>query len=185
MVLVALAERLAADLFVPPLAVFQALAPGVHEGVLDPPDPSGIIGVEVTVVEVGLVGPGCLFRGRFAVFFAGVRFGFFRALFSRRVLRGARFCCAVVVAGRRLLFARGVFGLSRALFRSTLGRRLLRGARRVVAGRRLLFAGSRFRFCRPLIARAGFRLRRALFGGVLSVWLLAGARLLRAGFRLH
>ena len=30
-------ERLAADLFVPPLAGLRALPPGVHEGVLDPP----------------------------------------------------------------------------------------------------------------------------------------------------
>ncbi|NED39932.1 hypothetical protein [Amycolatopsis sp. SID8362] len=86
MVLVALAERLAADLFVPPLAVLQALPPGVHEGVLDPPDPSGIIGVEVTVVEVGLVGfgvpvVGCSVGGRVTVLVVRLlpdRFGLFR-----------------------------------------------------------------------------------------------------------
>ncbi|MFJ9782179.1 hypothetical protein ACIRSS_21515 [Amycolatopsis sp. NPDC101161] len=49
-------ERLAADLFVPPLAGFRALPPGVHEGVLNPPDPGGGIGVEAGIVEVGLVG---------------------------------------------------------------------------------------------------------------------------------
>ncbi|WP_326945407.1 hypothetical protein OG439_38255 [Amycolatopsis sp. NBC_01307] len=55
MELVALEERLAPDLLVPPLTGLGALTPRVDEGVLDPPNPGGIIGVEPLIGQVGLI----------------------------------------------------------------------------------------------------------------------------------
>nr|WP_086858143.1 hypothetical protein [Amycolatopsis lexingtonensis] len=198
MVLVALGERLAADLFVPPLAVFQALAPGVHEGVLDPPDPGGIIGVEVSVAEVGLVrfgvpvvvrpvfGPRRLLLGPVLgsrLVLLG-RFGFCRVLFVRGRFGFCRvlgvLACRVAI-GTRFLLAWSSFGL-RCAVRFWLGLPLSGGvlSRRVLAGAR--FLPGRGRFLRAL-AWGRFRLHRALF--VAGMRLVRGRRLLLARHPVH
>ncbi|MET8847091.1 hypothetical protein [Amycolatopsis sp. NPDC004625] len=61
--LVPLGESFAAHLFVPPLTGLGAVPPGVHEGVLDPPDPGGVRGVKPLIGEIGL---GRRFGGVFA-----------------------------------------------------------------------------------------------------------------------
>ncbi|OXM71097.1 hypothetical protein CF165_02735 [Amycolatopsis vastitatis] len=123
------------------------MPPGVHEGVLDPPDPGGIVGVEGVVGEVGLVGPEV---SRFAVVSSGFLVsGVFwgrvlgGGLLGRVFLGGGVLGLLLVVRRRAFLRRRGGGGclLGRSwLFRRTVHRprrveRALRPARQVLRRR--------------------------------------------------
>ncbi|WP_328645522.1 hypothetical protein OHS58_37095 [Amycolatopsis sp. NBC_00348] len=199
MELVAPEKRLAPNLLVPPLTGLGALTPRVDEGVLDPPNPGGIIGVEPLIGQVGLISPPLLQSLHSRVVAATVLFG--RRLLSGRLLSGvlcSRLLGGVfsgwllrgVRAGRLLggvlrgsVLSRCLLGgplLGACLLSGAFGGRSLRG---VLAGRLFIGVLAR-RLIRGCMLR-GPLLRACLFGNCLlsGMRLLAGAlsRYLLAG----
>ncbi|MEA5359816.1 hypothetical protein VA596_09725 [Amycolatopsis sp., V23-08] len=133
--LVAPEKRLPPNLLVPPLPTFGTLPPRVDKGVLNPPNPTGIVGMKVLVGEVRLADV------LLAVLLGGMRVGRVLASVLGGYLLSGRLLSRQVLTRNRLSgpVGRRPVLLSRVVGRGWLlgGRSLAHPVRSRVIGRRL------------------------------------------------